>query len=188
MASPWKFLARLVSPGREQKRENGSTEKVSPEALPSSGSTETPAEDSLNSDGRPAGEELPRHGQPGAISLKPVHSEEAENDVHDKVDGEVAEIVEVADPATSGGTGIDVTAAREDATQIRRTVKVAPRKQRSRGKEAVAISNGSQASQIVHAADEMNLDEEIRVLRGQLAGKLKLQNARLRKLLERFER
>jgi hypothetical protein len=92
MASPWKFLARLVSPGREQKREDGSTEKVSPEALPSSGSTETPTEDSLNSDGRPAGEDLPRHGQPGAISLKPVHSEEAENDVHDKVDGEVAKI------------------------------------------------------------------------------------------------
>ncbi|NEI17436.1 hypothetical protein GR220_36635 [Rhizobium leguminosarum] len=52
----------------------------------------------------------------------------------------------------------------------------------------MAISNGSQASQIVHAADQMNLDEEIRVLRGQLAGKLKLQNARLRKMLERFER
>ncbi|MGX9992604.1 hypothetical protein ACS4RR_026315 (plasmid) [Rhizobium sp. Z1P35] len=187
MASPWKFLARLVSQGREQKRENGSTEKVSPEALPSSGSTETPAEDSLNSDGRPAGEELPRHGQPGAISLKPVHSEEAENDLHDKVDGEVAEIVEVADPATSGGTGIDVTAV-HDAARIKRTVKVAPRKQRSRGKEAVAISNGSQASQILHAADEMNLDEEIRVLRGELAGRLKLQNAQLRKMLERFER
>ncbi|ANM13553.1 UNVERIFIED_ORG: hypothetical protein GGI57_005804 [Rhizobium aethiopicum] len=119
MASPWKFLARLVSPGREQKRKNGSTEKVSPEALPSSGPTETPAEDSLNSDGRPAGAELPRHGQPGAISLKPVHSEEAESDVHDKVDGEVAEIVEVADPAMSGGTGFDVTAA-NDAARLKR--------------------------------------------------------------------
>ncbi|MBY5371087.1 hypothetical protein [Rhizobium leguminosarum] len=188
MASPWKFLARLVSPGREQKRENGSTEKVSPEALPSSGSAETPAEDSLNSDGRPAGEELPRHGQPGAISIEPVHSEEAVNGGGDKVDLEDTKPVGAAHPALSGGIGIDVTAAHDDATQIRRTVKVAPRKQRSRRKEAVAISNGSQSSQIVHAADEMNLDEEIRVLRGQLAGKLKLQNARLRKMLERFER
>ncbi|MBY5496959.1 hypothetical protein [Rhizobium leguminosarum] len=184
MASPWKFLARLVSPRREQKRENGSTEKVSSEALPSSVSTETPAEDSLNSDGRPAGEELPRHGQPGAISLKPVHSEEAESDVHDKVDGEVAEIVEVADPATSGGIGIDVTAV-HDAARIKRTAEVAPREQRSRSKEAVAIANDPQ---FIHTAYEMSLDDEIRVLRDQLARKLTLQNAQLRKMLERFER
>lgn len=89
---------------------------------------------------RPASEELPRHGQPGAISVEPVHSEEAENDVHDKVDGEVAEIVEVADPATSGGTGIDGTAV-HDAARIKRTAEVAPREQRSRSKEAVAIAN-----------------------------------------------
>ncbi|MDU0364319.1 hypothetical protein RWK44_28415 [Rhizobium sp. 25PS6] len=184
MASPWKFLARLVSPGREQKRENGSTEKVSPEALPSSGSTETPAEDSLNSDGRPAGEELPRHSQPGAISLKPVHSKEAEKDVHDKVDGEVAEIVEVADPATSGGTGIDVTAV-HDGARIKRTAEVTLREQRSRSKEAVAIANDPQ---VIHTANEMSLDDEIRVLRDQLARKLTLQNAQLRKKLERFER
>jgi hypothetical protein len=184
MASPWKFLARLVSPGREQKREDGSTEKVSPEALPSSGSTETPAEDSLNSDGRPAGEDQPRHGQPGAISLKPVHSEEAENDVHDKVDGEVAKIVEAADPAISGGTGIDVTAA-HDAARIKRTAEVGPREQRSRCKEAVAIANDPQ---VIHTANEMSLDDEIRVLRDQLARKLTLQNAQLRKMLERFER
>ncbi|CAK10370.1 hypothetical protein GYN07_33985 (plasmid) [Rhizobium leguminosarum bv. viciae 248] len=184
MASPWKFLARLVSPGREQKRENGSTEKVSPEALPSSGSTETPVEDSLNSDGRPAGEELPRHGQPGAISLKPVRSEGAENDVQDKVDGEVAKIVEGADPAISGGTGIDFTAA-HDAARIKRTAEVRPREQRSRSKEAVAIANDPQ---VIHTANEMSLDDEIRVLRDQLARKLTLQNAQLRKMLERFER
>ncbi|ANM06818.1 hypothetical protein AMC78_PB00014 (plasmid) [Rhizobium phaseoli] len=119
MASPWKFLARLISPGREQKRKNGSTEKVSPEALPSSGPTETPAEDSLTSAARPASEEPPRHDEAAAISAVPVQSEEAENDVHDKVDGEVAEIVEVADPAISGGTGFDVTAA-NDAARLKR--------------------------------------------------------------------
>lgn len=187
MASPWKILARLISPGREQKRENGSTAKVTPDALAIAGPTEAPAEESVNGTDRPASEELPRHGQVAAISVEPVHSEEAVNGGGDKVDLEDTKAVGAAHPALSG-TGIDVTAARDDATQIRRTVKVAPRKQRSRGKEAVAISNGSQVSQIVHAADEMNLDEEIRVLRGQLAGKLKLQNARLRKMLERFER
>ncbi|MBY5460814.1 hypothetical protein HFO89_31570 [Rhizobium leguminosarum] len=186
MASPWKFLARLISPGREQKRENGSTEKVSPDALAIAGPTEALAEESVNGTDRPASEELPRHGQ--AAAIEPVHSEEAVNGGGDKVDLEDTKPVGAAHPALSGGTGIDVTAAHDDATQVRRTVKVAPRKQRSRRKEAVAISNGSQAFQIVHAADEMNLDEEIRVLRGQLAVKLKLQNARLRKMLERFER
>jgi hypothetical protein len=188
MASPWKILARLISPGREQKRENGSTAKVTPDALAIAGPTEAPAEESVNSTDRPASEELPRRGQVAAISVEPVHSEEAVNGGGDKVDLEDTKPVGAAHPDLSGGTGIDVTAAHDDATQIRRTVKVAPPKQRSRRKEAVAISNGSQASQIVHAADEMNLDEEIRVLRGQLAGKLKLQNARLRKMLERFER
>ncbi|MGO7042334.1 hypothetical protein ACCS60_28785 [Rhizobium acaciae] len=186
MASPWKILARLISPGREQKQEYGSTAKVTPDALAIAGPTEAPAEEGVSGTDRPASEGPPRHGQVATISVEPVHSEEAVNGGGNKVDLEDTKTVEAAHPALSGG--IDVTAAHGDAMQIRRTVKVAPRKQRRRRKEAVAISNGSQASQIVHAADQMNLDEEIRVLRGQLAGKLKLQNARLRKMLERFER
>ncbi|AJC83394.1 hypothetical protein IE4803_PD00194 (plasmid) [Rhizobium etli bv. phaseoli str. IE4803] len=184
MASPWKLLARLISPGREQKRESGSTEKVTPEALAISGPTETPAEESLTSAARPASEEPPRHDEAAAISAVPVQSEEAENDVHDNVDGEVAEIVEVADPAISGGTVIDVTAA-DDAARIKRTVEVAPREQTSRSKKAAAIANDPQ---VIHTANEMSLDDEIRVLREQLARKLTLQNAQLRKMLERFER
>ncbi|MBB2754556.1 UNVERIFIED_ORG: hypothetical protein GGI57_005291 [Rhizobium aethiopicum] len=184
MASPWKFLARLISPGREPKSENGAADEVTPNALAISGPTETPAEDSLISAARPAGDELSRHDQASAISAVPVHSEEAENDVHDKLDGEVAKIVEVADPAISGGTGIDVTAA-HDTPRIKRTVEVAPRKQRNRGKEVVAIANDRQ---VIHTANEMSLDDEIRMLRDQLARKLTLQNAQLRKMLERFER
>lgn len=188
MASPWKFLARLVSPGREQKPENGSTEKVPAEAVASSGPIETPAEESLNSDGRPASEEPTRHGQPGAISLKPVHFDEVKNGARDKVERGAAKIGQAANQALSVGTGFDFTAAHDDITQIRRTVEVARRKQRRRSKEAVAVANVSPVSQIAHIAEEINLDEEIRVLRGQLAGKLTLQNAQLRKMLERFER
>ncbi|ULR47584.1 hypothetical protein [Rhizobium sp. K102] len=182
MASPWKLLARLISPGREQKRESGSTEKVTPEALPISGPTETAGEESLISADRPATEELPRHGQDGAISVEPVQSEEAVNSGRDEVARGAAKIVGPTDPALSGGTGIAVTAAQ---AKIKRAVEVAPRKQRRRGKEAVAVANSSQVND---TADEMNLDEEIRVLRDQLARKLKLQNAQLRKMLERFER
>ena len=184
MASPWKLLARLISPGREHKRENGSTEKVTPDALAISGPTETLAEESLISAARPASEELPRHDHAAAISAVPVHSEEAENNVRDKVHGDVAKMVEVANPVISGGTGIDVTAA-HDTPRIKRTVEVAPRKQRSRVKEAVAIANDRQ---VIHTANEMSLDDEIKVLRDQLARKLRLQNGQLRKMLDRFER
>lgn len=99
-------------------------------------------------------------------------------------DGDVATMVEVANPAISGGTGIDVTAA-QDTPRIKRTVEVAPRKQRSRGKEAVAIADGRQ---VIHTANEMSLDDEIKVLRNQLAIKLRLQNAQLGRMLDRFER
>lgn len=78
-----------ISPGREHKRENGSTEKVTP-ALAISGPTETLAEESLISAARPASEELPRHDHAAAISAVPVHSEEAENNVRDKVHGDFA--------------------------------------------------------------------------------------------------
>lgn len=187
MASPWKLLARLISPGREHKRENGSTDEVTPDALANAGPTETPPEESLNSAGRPASEELRRHDQSAAVSAEPVHSEHAENDGHDKVERNDAKVVEAADLALFGGTGIDVAAA-HDAVKIKRTVEFAPRKQTSRGREAVPVKNVSQVSEVAHTAEEMNLDEEIRVLRGQLARKLKLQNAQLRKMLERFER
>ncbi|OWO95085.1 hypothetical protein B5E41_10250 [Rhizobium esperanzae] len=184
MASPWKLLVRLISPRREQGRENGATEKVRAEALAIAGPTETPAEESLISAARPASEELHGHDHAAAISAVPVHSEEAENDVRYKVDGDVAKMAEDANPPISGGTGIDVTAA-HDTPGIKRTVEVAPRKQRSRGKEAVAIANGRKG---IHTANEMSLDDEIKVLRAQLTRKLKLQNAQLRKMLDRFER
>ncbi|RFB87540.1 hypothetical protein B5K11_26745 [Rhizobium leguminosarum bv. trifolii] len=186
MASPWKFLSRLISPGREQKRENASADAVTPEAFAVAGPTQTPAEESVNSANRPASEELTRHGQAGPISVG-VHSEtETENGGRDKLDREDAKIVEAADPAMSGGAGIDITAGHA-AAKVKRGIEVAPRKQRSRGKEAVAIAKGSQVFQSVLVEDEIYLDEEIRLLRGQLVGKLKLQNAQLRKMLERFE-
>ena len=49
----------------------------------------------------------------------------------------------------------------------------------------MAIANDRQ---VIHTAKEMGLDNEIRMLRDQLARKLTLQNAQLRKMLERFER
>ncbi|AIC31416.1 hypothetical protein IE4771_PE00190 (plasmid) [Rhizobium etli bv. mimosae str. IE4771] len=178
MASPWKFLARLISPGREQKKENGSTSEATLDASATAGLADAAASESVNGADRPASDET--SGQAVAVSFQPVLSEKTENDGSDEVDREGTKNEGAAAPAFSGELGIDVTAAR-GGTELKRAVEVAPPKQRSRGKKAGAISH-------VSHADEMSLDEEIRLLRGQLAVKLKLQNEQLRKMLERFER
>ncbi|KPH04292.1 hypothetical protein CO657_32520 (plasmid) [Rhizobium acidisoli] len=180
MASPWNFFARLVSAGRERKREQGSTNEVKPDTLDIAGLTEAGARESLNSADRPTTGGIHRHDQAVAISAERMRSEEAASDAPDQVDREVPKIVEAADPALSDGLDVDLAAA-HSVTDIDRAVEAAPRKQRSRRKKAVAILK-------VSHTDEISLDEEIRVLRGELARKLKLQNAQLRTMLERCER
>ncbi|MDF0700396.1 hypothetical protein PYR71_28760 [Rhizobium sp. MC63] len=186
MSSPWKFLVRLISPRREQGRENGATEKAT-KSGPSqiADPTETIAEESLNSEGRPTSDAT-HHDRSASIFTEPVPSEEAKNDRKDKVEIEDAGVVQAAHPALSGETGTDIIAALR-AVDVQ-AVEVAPRKQRSRGKKALAVPNTPQAIRVNDTANEINLDEEIRLLRGQLARRLKLQNEQLRKMLERFER
>ncbi|ARO32344.1 hypothetical protein NXC14_PA00047 (plasmid) [Rhizobium sp. NXC14] len=185
MASPWKFLSRLISPGREQRREGGSTKRVAADPLAIAGPIEAPAEENLNSDGRPTSDAT-HHDRSASISAEPVRSEEAKNDRQDKVEIEDAGAVQAVHPALSGETGTDIIAAL-GVVDIQ-AVEVAPRNQRNRGKNAVAVPNTPQAAQVSDTANEMKLDEEIRLLRGQLARRLKLQNEQLRKMLERFER
>jgi hypothetical protein len=66
----------------------------------------------------------------------------------------------------------------------------APAKRKRRTKTVEPVVAASKASLAVVAAsdDEIGLDDEIRALRGQLVRKLRLQNAQLKKMLERFER
>jgi hypothetical protein len=184
MASPWKFLSRLISSAREQSREGGSTKKVAGDPLAIARPIEAPAEENLKSEGRPTSDAT-HHDRSASISAEPVRSEEAKNDRQDKVEIEDAGAVQAVHPA-SGETGTDIIAAL-GAVDVQ-AVEVAPRKQRNRGKKAVAVPNTPQAAQVSDTANEMKLDEEIRLLRGQLARRLKLQNEQLRKMLERFER
>ncbi|MDQ0561029.1 hypothetical protein [Rhizobium mesoamericanum] len=114
-----------------------------------------------------------------------MRSEEAAG--QDKIDGRDVEVVQAVHPVLSDESGTDIIAAHR-AVDIQAAVEVTPRKKRSRGKKTVAVPNAPQAPQVSSTGNEMNLDEEIRLLRGQLARKLKLQNAQLRKMLERFER
>lgn len=185
MASPWKFLARLVSPRRQQRQEDGPIEDVNPDLLGIADSTEKPAEESLNSVGLPGGEKPQPFDRSDVLSaLGP--SEETGSDLHHTVERDSAEVVEVSGSALS-----NISVSRADGTQKVEEIPEATsakRRRRARSVETgVVVSQTSPAVPII--SDEItNLDDEIRILRRQLVNKLRLQNAQLKKMLERFER
>ena len=182
MASPWKFLARLVSPRREQRREDVDIRDGKPDILAIAGPTEAPAEET--SADLPAGDEPARHDQSSLASVKLSPSEEAGTDFRDTPVSESVRVVKAAGPTQSDDTDVVIKAAR-----LERTVEGASRKQRSRRKKAETFAVISHPSQVTHdaPADAISLDREIGVLRRQLASKLRLQNAQLKKMLRRFE-
>ena len=189
MASPWKFLSRLVSPRRGQKQDNGTVDDAKPDVLAIAGPTGTLAEKSLNYADRPASTETPHRDPSDTASAEPAPADEAESEAYDRVGTVGADVAAVGGSASSDDTHIAVTTA-HDAGETESVAEGAAPKQRSRGKNnnpAVVIAKVAPG---VHAAsnDTMSLDEEIRALRGQLAIKLQVQNAQLKKMLERFER
>ncbi|MCJ9673046.1 MULTISPECIES: hypothetical protein [unclassified Neorhizobium] len=171
MASPWKLLARLVSPRRQQRQEHRSTDDVKPDVLAIAKPIETVADIGLNAADPPIDEKPVAYDPSEAVSADPDHPEETASGVHGTVDIEGARRVEAADPALADDAG---TAAR-DALKPSQTGEGATRKRGTRGKKAASD-------------DAIRLDEEIRLLRDQLARKLQLQNAQLKRMLERFER
>ncbi|CDZ33663.1 Hypothetical protein NGAL_HAMBI1145_19450 [Neorhizobium galegae bv. officinalis] len=186
MASPWKLLARLVSPRRQQRHEHGPTDDVKPDVLAIAKPTETVADNGLNTADPKTDEKPVAYEQSEAVSAAPDHSEETASDVYGTADIEDARPVEAADPALSDDAG---TAAR-DALKPSQTAEGATRKRSTRHKKAEPIEAVPPPSPTVPAVsdDAIRLDEEIRLLRDQLARKLQLQNAQLKRLLERFER
>ncbi|WP_105439423.1 hypothetical protein [Neorhizobium sp. T25_13] len=186
MASPWKLLARLVSPRRQQRQEHGSTDDVKPDILAIAKPTETVADNGLNTADPPVDEKPVAYEQSEAVSADPDHSEETASGVHGTADIEGAGPVEAADPALSDDAG---TAA-HDAPKPSQASEGATRKRSIRGKKAAGGEAVPPPAPTVPAVsdDAIRLDEEIRLLRDQLARKLQLQNAQLKRLLERFER
>ncbi|MBY5592854.1 hypothetical protein HFO49_36680 [Rhizobium leguminosarum] len=186
MASPWKLLARLVSPRRLQRQEHGSIDDVKPDVLAIAKSTETAANNDLNAAGRPAGEKPVPHRHSAAVSADADHSEEATSGVDGGADIKGARPVGAANPVLfdDAGTAAHATLKpsqpREGAT----------RKRSRRGKKAerVAVVVPPSLSALTASDDAINLDEEIRLLRDKLARKLQMQNAQLKRMLERFER
>ncbi|CDZ67241.1 hypothetical protein [Neorhizobium galegae] len=186
MASPWKLLARLVSPRRQQRQEQGLTDDVKPDVLAIAKPTETVADNGLNAADPPVDVKPALHEQSEAVSADPDHSEETASGVHGTADIESARPVEAADPALSD----DAAAVAHGALKPSHTGEGATRKRSRRGKTTEPIEAVSPPSPGVPAVsdDAISLDEEIRLLRTQLASKLQLQNAQLKRMLERFKR
>ncbi|MEH7872267.1 hypothetical protein V7794_08730 [Rhizobium laguerreae] len=186
MASPWKFLARLVSPRGRQKQEHGSTDDVESDVSAIAKPTETAKSNELNAADRPADEKPAAHGHSAGVSAAPDHAEEAASSVDHTTDVESAKLEKAADPASTN----DVAIAAQAAPKPSRIDEGTARKRRRQAKKAEVVDIVSQPSPRVGiiSDDAIRLDGEIRLLRDQLARKLRLQNAQLKRMLDRFER
>jgi hypothetical protein len=184
MASPWKLLARLVSPRRQQRQEHGSTDDVKPDVLAIARPIETAADNGLDAAGRPVDEKPVPRDQPDALSMGSEGSEEVAS--RSTADIEGVRLVEAADLALPDDAGT----ATHDASKPLTPGEGATRRRSRRGKKAekaeVVVPQPSPGVPTV-SDDAISLDEEIRLLRDQLARKLQLQNAQLKRMLERFE-
>ncbi|MCF1464865.1 MULTISPECIES: hypothetical protein [Rhizobium/Agrobacterium group] len=188
MASPWKFLSRFVPGRRGQKQDDGKVVHPKPDVLAIAGPSGSVAEEDFDSEDPLADVELPRPDPSDPVSVEHEPVGGAVEEAGEKLDNVVAGIV-VDGSAPSDNTDLGVTSA-PDATDLHPPVEGKARKPRPRAKKPEPVVVTAQVSLGVDTAsdDTISLDEEIRVLRGQLAAKLQLQNAQLRKMLERFER
>jgi hypothetical protein len=187
MASPWKFLSRFVPGRREQRQEDGKVAAAKPDVLAIAGPAETVAEEGFASTDPLADVELPRPDPSDPVSVETEPVDGAVNEADD-TQYDVAGIV-AGGSAPTDNTDLAVIPA-PDAVHLHPPVEGIARKQRPRAKKPEQVGVTAQVSlRVDTASDEtMSLDQEIRVLRGQLAAKLQLQNAQLKKMLERFER
>ncbi|MBY3490117.1 hypothetical protein [Rhizobium laguerreae] len=187
MASPWKLLAGLVSRRRQQRQEHRSTDDVKPDGLAIAEPSETAAKNELGATDRPTDDTAVFHDHSAAVAVGPNHADEVESAVDGPADIEGARPEEAADPALSDEAA---TAAHAAPNAFRRLGEGQTRKRSTRGKKAktIAVVLPRPPSVPTASDDEISLDGEIRLLRDQLARKLRMQNAQLKRMLERFER
>ncbi|MBY3447945.1 hypothetical protein [Rhizobium laguerreae] len=187
MASPWKLLAGLVSRRRQQRQEHRSTDDVKPDGLAIAEPSETAAKNELGATDRPTDDTAVFHDHSAAVAVGPNHADEVESAVDGPADIEGARPEEAADPALSNEAA---TAAHAAPNAFRRLGEGQTRKRSTRGKKAktIAVVLPRPPSVPTASDDEISLDGEIRLLRDQLARKLRMQNAQLKRMLERFER
>ncbi|QEE43228.1 hypothetical protein FVA81_00820 (plasmid) [Rhizobium sp. WL3] len=185
MASPWKFLSRLVSPRRQKGPGDEQADDVNPDE-PGIASSAT-----LLDSGRLDPVEPP--GAKSSLALDPTNGPAAPHGAPGQAVGHPQDTV-----ATDGSKVDDVSRPRfpdtavipaYGASNVEDASEAVPAKRKRRSRTVEPIVTASKAPPVVVAAsdDETSLDDEIRALRGQLVRKLRLQNAQLKKMLERFE-
>lgn len=183
MASPWKFLARLMSPQRLQKQEESADEGATDEGVKANDIDARGRADGHDLADQPAEDAPPPVNRSDAVSVEPSRSDESGS--HAAESGEGSSQQRQVDPAQvmagAGGQLAD--------TELENSAP-APAKRNRRVKKVDAVAGGAEIPPAAQSAtDKMtSVDDEIRQLRFQLAHKLRLQNAQLKKMLERFER
>lgn len=182
MASPWKFLARLVSSRRQPKQDDSATEAVKPDVLAIAGPTETTAEESRHIADHLAGEQ-PRHvDRSDAVPIAPAPSDQTRSDAAGSMENDSDKLEPASGPVLPD-VGVIVA-------KVEKTAKATRPERRTRAKKVEAATVVFQVSPVAASvSDEMvSLDEEIAMLRTRLGNKLRLQNAQLKRMLARFER
>ncbi|THV12338.1 hypothetical protein [Rhizobium rhizophilum] len=179
MASPWKFLSRLVSPRRQKGPGDEQVEDVNPDEPGIASSAKLLGGGSLD----PV-------DPPGAKSSRPLDPADGIAAPHGAPGQAVDDHQDTVE--TDGSKVDDVSPTEFPATVVIPAYgasKAAPAKRKRRSRTVEPVVAASKAPPVVAASDdETSLDDEIRALRGQLVRKLRLQNAQLKKMLERFER
>jgi|GEM_PF-5007077 len=184
MASPLKFLRRLVSGRGERKQDADELSEAKPDVLAVAGPTETVAEEAAP----PAAPEPPDQDPHDALYSETAPVDDAATEIGDTAGGVRDSIPALSGLSSAGEPGVAVTAT--DAMELQPAVEGPARKQKSPSKHTRPAVVADQVSQGARSRsdDRISLDDEIKVLREQLASRLKIQNAQLKKMLERFER
>jgi hypothetical protein len=174
-------------PRRREPKQDAEVADVTPNVLALSGPAETVAHESLATSSALGDAELLPSAVPDPDLAEPTPVESAVSRADDGAEAVVADVVVV--DLTPSDLPDTVVIQSLDAADLQLRIESKPRKQLGRARRPKPVETAPvPPDQSDPSDDPLSLDDEIRVLRGQLAEKLRLQNAQLRKMYERFER
>ncbi|KQV12197.1 hypothetical protein ASC97_13605 [Rhizobium sp. Root1203] len=181
MKSPWKLLVQLTSRRRqEESRDNPSASESSLEKIESEPEfNESPVANSSATNSSTVELDGTR------TALSPAFVHENPSPVRDEILHSGAEPNAIVPKAGAGKRSANAPRANRPALPDKRRAQlVVPHPVATQLDQSVQPSSPEDT----FFAKSESLDDEIKQLRGQLAQKLSLQNAHLRKMLERFDR